>query len=84
MSRKTTLADILPTLRPQPAPIKSSGKRASPDYVQISACIRRDTRAAVKRILLVAYDGKEISELLEELLAAWVAQAEPKGARFWP
>lgn len=48
------------------------GKRSNPDYEQISAYLRRDTYRAAKIKLLQRGDERDISEVLEELLAAWV------------
>jgi len=46
------------------------GKRSHPDFEQITAYIRKDTHHAVKIELL--NNGKEFSELVEELLGQWL------------
>jgi hypothetical protein len=49
---------------------EKKGKNSNPDYVQISAYIRKDTRLNAKRLLL----GKEndLSDLIENLVSEWV------------
>ena len=49
----------------------SAGKRSDSDYKQVSAYIRRDTHFKVKLALL--QEGREFSELVEELLGEWIA-----------
>jgi len=49
----------------------SAGKRSDSDYKQVSAYIRRDTHFKVKLALL--QEGREFSELVEELLSEWIA-----------
>lgn len=49
---------------------RPAAKRSDPAYCQVSAYIRRATLKATKLKLLE--DGREFSELLEDLLAAWV------------
>ena len=48
------------------------GKRSSEDFVQVTAYIGKDTHRAVKMALLGEGDGREFSELVEELLADWL------------
>ena len=45
------------------------GKRSSSEYRQITAYVRADTHKAVRHKLID--DGRELSELIEDLLAAW-------------
>jgi hypothetical protein len=49
----------------------SAGKRSDSEYKQVSAYIRKDTHFKVKLALL--QEGREFSELVEELLGEWVA-----------
>jgi hypothetical protein len=49
----------------------SAGKRSDSDYKQVSAYIRKDTHFKVKLALL--QEGREFSELVEELLGEWIA-----------
>lgn len=51
---------------------RPQGKRSHPDYEQVTAYIRRDTHHSVKIALLKENQGREFSELVEELLAEWV------------
>jgi hypothetical protein len=51
---------------------RPSGKRSDPDYVQTTAYIRGETYKAVKIALIEEDEGREYSELVEELLANWL------------
>ena len=60
--------------KPDPAQglvVAAAGKRSDADYKQVSAYIRRDTHFKVKLALL--QEGREFSELVEELLGEWIA-----------
>ena len=48
------------------------GKRSSDDFVQVTAYIGKDTHRGVKIALLGEGEGREFSELVEELLADWL------------
>lgn len=50
------------------------GKRSHPDYEQISAYIAKRTHRDVKIALLQEGQGREFSELVEELLRHWLTQ----------
>lgn len=52
------------------------GKRSNPEFDQITAYIRRNTHRAVKIALLQEGQGREFSELVEELLAKWLKSAD--------
>jgi len=56
---------------PAPGSAPVAGKRRDADYKQVSAYIRKDTHFKVKLALL--QEGREFSELVEELLGEWVA-----------
>ncbi len=49
------------------------GKRSDPDYRQAPAFVRKDTYKAVRIALLNDERGLDYSELVEELLTAWLA-----------
>ncbi len=49
----------------------AGGKRSDPDYTQITAYIRKDTRRAIKQELATSED-QDFSELIEELLGEWL------------
>lgn len=53
-----------------PAPMR--GKRSHPDYTQAPAFVRKDTYKAVKIALLNDERGLDYSDLVEELLTAWL------------
>jgi len=48
------------------------GKRSHPDFEQVSAYISRRTHLSVKIALLQEGQGREFSELVEELLSQWL------------
>ena len=51
---------------------RSRGKRSNPDFQQITAYIRKETHQKVKIALLQEGEGREFSELVEELLEEWL------------
>ena len=51
---------------------RPSGKRSDPDYVGFTTYIRKDTHRKAKIALLEQGNGRELSELVEELLAQWL------------
>jgi hypothetical protein len=51
---------------------RPAGKRTDPDYTQITAYIRKDTHHAVKLRLLQEGQGREFSELVQDLLEGWL------------
>ena len=53
-----------------PVSARARGKSADKDYVKLTSYIRRETHREVKRKLLD--DGREISELIEDLLRLWL------------
>jgi hypothetical protein len=56
---------------------RKGGKRLDGNYQQLTAYVRKETHMAVRIALLPT--GQEISELVDELLAAWLSArpAEP-------
>ncbi len=53
-------------------PPRPPGKRGNPDHKQFTAYIRRDTHHQVKLALLRELKGRQFSDLVEELLCAWL------------
>jgi hypothetical protein len=53
-------------------------KRSDPAYTPVTAYIRKDTHIAAKKLLLD--EEKEFSELLEELVSAWVQKRQTKAS----
>lgn len=51
----------------------ATGKRSNPDFEQTSLYLRKETHHAVKVALLQARDGRDVSDLVEELLIKWLA-----------
>ncbi len=54
------------------APTPMRGKRSHPDYTQAPAFVRKDTYKAVKIALINDERGLDYSDLVEELLNAWL------------
>ena len=48
------------------------GKRSNPDFEQITAYISKQTHVNTKIALLQEGEGREFSELVEELLSTWL------------
>lgn len=64
---KTTTVEAIET-----APARMRGKRSDPAYTQAPAFIRKDTYKAVKIALLNDERKLDYSDLVEELLTAWL------------
>lgn len=57
---------------PERRPGRPRGKRSDPGFVQVTAYIPDDLHHNVKLALLQERKGREFSELVAELLAAWL------------
>lgn len=57
---------------------RPSGKRSDPEYVGFTTYIRKSTHHEVKPALLQEKKGRELSELVEELLASWLKSKSSK------
>ena len=55
-----------------PTQKRAPGKSSNSDYAQVLTYVRRDTHRAVKRALLDDEQNRNLSDLVEELLAGWV------------
>lgn len=51
---------------------RPAAKRSDPDFVGLTTYVRRDTHKRAKIALLQEGDGKELSELVEELIYKWL------------
>jgi hypothetical protein len=51
---------------------RPSGKRSDPDFIQITAYIRKNTLTSVKLKLLKQDEKQDVSELIETLLSEWL------------
>lgn len=66
----TTQKSSNPTLQNvQPRVGRPRAKRSDPEYQQVTAYIRRDTYTAARKLLLD--EGREFSELVEDLVRQW-------------
>lgn len=50
----------------------ATGKRSDPEFDQTTAYIRKDTYKAVKIALIQAGEDMDYSDLVEDLLSAWL------------
>lgn len=53
-----------------------TGKRSNPAYEQVTAYIRRDTNLQTKIALLQEGNTRDFSDLVEELLQAWLRERQ--------
>ena len=53
---------------------RPNGKRSDPDYLGFTTYIRKSTHLKVKIALLQEGKGREMSELVEELLGHWLTE----------
>lgn len=62
--------------QPSPKEQKQRGrpkaKRSDPDFIGFTTYIRKNTHLSVKIALLQEGNGRELSELVEELLSKWI------------
>ncbi len=66
-----------PTAKSEPPPKvktekRAAGKSSNPDYAQVLSYVRRDTHNAVKAALIFDPEKRNLSDLVEELLAGWL------------
>ena len=47
------------------------GKRSNPDWEQITLFVRKDTKRAVQRRMMENESERDLSEIVEQLLARW-------------
>jgi hypothetical protein len=57
-----------------PRPDRKQGKSTNPAYTQLTAYIRKETHQAVKVRLIQQGQGREFSELVQELLDGWLKE----------
>lgn len=51
---------------------RTTGKSSNPDYTQVLTYVRRDTHNAVRAALIFDEQKRDLSDLVEEILASWV------------
>ena len=71
--RNTEPTETAPETTTEPKETKTrekAGKNSNPDYVQISAYIRKDTRIQARRLLLGSEE--DLSDVIEKLLGEWI------------
>lgn len=68
---KETQAEPTPTLVTVPRG-RPKGKRSDPSFEQVTAYVRKETYRHIKLALLQADDERDFSQLVEELLVAYL------------
>ncbi len=72
-SRTQTLDNSdIQVVEQRPGRGRPTGKRTDPEYNQVTAYIRKTTHHAVKLRLLQEGQGREFSQLVEDLLSVWL------------
>jgi len=54
------------------------GKRSNPEFSATTFFVRKETKRQAARLLEDANSGKDLSDLVEELLGQWVGDRRPK------
>lgn len=75
-AEKERLAQEMPTLT-QPEPTGRAGrggKRSDPEYSPTTFFVRRDTKRKAARLLEDTEAKQDLSDLVQQLLAKWVAE----------
>lgn len=73
-ARRASVSSALPEGEVPARGRPRNGKRSDPAYTQITAYILKKTHQDVKVALLREGKGRELSEVVEECLAAWLHQ----------
>ena len=61
-----------------PAPVVGrGGKRSDPAYTPTTFFVRKETKRKAARLLEDQETGKDLSDLVEELLSGWVSKNSP-------
>jgi hypothetical protein len=55
-----------------PAKPKPQGKRSDPDWKQYSVLLKKESHKQASLILRQKYEGVDISDLMQALLAQWI------------
>lgn len=79
MTTKTTPTKP-PTTEPPKIGRPKTGKRSNPDYIQVSAWVRKDTYRRVTDRLYLKENRREFSDLIQVLLVDWL-KAPPAGRK---
>jgi hypothetical protein len=61
--------------RPSRRPGRPPGKRSNPDWEQLTIFIRSETKRAAMLRLMESQHGKDLSEVIEQLLSRWSKSA---------
>lgn len=66
-----TMTTAKPALSAKPEK-RGGGKSSNADYTQVLTYIKKDTHNAVKAALIYDTEKRDLSDLVEELLACWL------------
>jgi hypothetical protein len=61
-----------------PTPAGRGGKRSNPEFSPTTFFVRRETKRKAARLLEDTNAGKDLSDLVEELLTNWTAQTSKR------
>ncbi len=51
---------------------RAGGKSSNSDYTQVLTYVKKDTHNAVRAVLIYDHEKRDLSDLVEELLADWI------------
>ena len=94
LNRTTVPADPAPEVKAEPelAPLPASpppptlvapkmgrpaGKKTNPEYTQVTVYLRKEVHRQAKKLLID--DGREFSELVDELVSKWASDTQKSG-----
>ncbi len=72
INRDKTLSPPVKTSSAEKLEKRASGKSSNADYTQVLTYIKRNTHRQVKKSLFDDPQNRDLSELVEELLADWL------------
>jgi len=63
-----------PSRKAAPADVGRGGKRSNPEFAPTTFFVRKETKRKAARLLEDTNAGKDLSDLVEELLTTWVSK----------
>lgn len=52
---------------------KRKGKSSNPEFLQVSAYLRKETHKTARKLLMDDDQGRDLSDLMEQLLQEWIS-----------
>jgi hypothetical protein len=92
LNRTTAPADPIPEVKAEPEPAapppppavvapkmgRPAGKKTNPEYTQVTVYLRKEVHRQAKKLLID--DGREFSELVDELVSRWASDTQSSGS----